>query len=368
MVVTALGLLLGARADAGAVRSGAKQAWVEGRWLVPDDGAIAERVAETGGDVEGGELLLGRSVSSEGRSRAVVGGRSAPVGVLGELGDELVVVHGQADQQRLRSAAAQRDALDRFAGAPLQRALGEYRAAFTRLASGCRGARSACARRTTPAPARPTSCARRSTRSRPPIRSPVKTSSSPNAPTGSRNLEELRLAAAQAQGARLGRGPRRRRSRRGRARRQRAPAPRPRRRARRRARADRRGAAERRLPARGCRDRALRLPRRPRRRRRARARDRAGAPRRSSRRSSAGTAAPSTRCSSSGAPAGSGSSSSTATTSASRASRHPSRRSRPRSTGSPAGSPSCAPTPQRASPTRSPPSSRPSRCPTPASP
>ena len=130
MVVTALGLLLGARADAGAVRSGAKQAWVEGRWLVPHDGAIAERVAETGGDVEGGELLLGRSVSSEGRSRAVVGGRSAPVGVLGELGDELVVVHGQADQQRLRSSAAQRDALDRFAGAPLQRALGEYDAAF----------------------------------------------------------------------------------------------------------------------------------------------------------------------------------------------------------------------------------------------
>ncbi len=131
MVVTALGLLLGARADAGAVRSGAKQAWVEGRWLVADDGAIAERVAETGGEVEAGELLLGRSVSAEGRSRAVVGGRSAPVGVLSELGDELVVVHGQADQQRLRSAVAQRDALDRFAGAPLQQALAEYRSAFT---------------------------------------------------------------------------------------------------------------------------------------------------------------------------------------------------------------------------------------------
>jgi DNA repair protein RecN (Recombination protein N) len=130
MVVTALGLLLGARADAGAVRSGAKQAWVEGRWLVPDDGSIAERVAETGGEVEAGELLLGRSVSAEGRSRAVVGGRSAPVGVLGELGDELVVVHGQADQQRLRSSVAQREALDRFAGAPLQAALAEYREAF----------------------------------------------------------------------------------------------------------------------------------------------------------------------------------------------------------------------------------------------
>lgn len=130
MVVTALGLLLGARADAGTVRAGAKQAWVEGRWLVPEDGSIAERVAETGGDVEAGELLLGRSVSAEGRSRAVVGGRSAPIGVLGELGDDLVVVHGQADQQRLRSALAQREALDRFAGAPLQAALAEYREAF----------------------------------------------------------------------------------------------------------------------------------------------------------------------------------------------------------------------------------------------
>jgi DNA repair protein RecN (Recombination protein N) len=132
MVVTALGLLLGARADAGTVRSGAKQAWVEGRWFVPEDGAVAERVAETGGEIESGELLLGRSVSSEGRSRAVVGGRSAPIGVLTELGDELVVVHGQADQQRLRSAVAQREALDRFAGAPLQAVLAEYGAAYAK--------------------------------------------------------------------------------------------------------------------------------------------------------------------------------------------------------------------------------------------
>ncbi|MFB9310193.1 DNA repair protein RecN (Recombination protein N) [Agromyces hippuratus] len=130
MVVTALGLLLGSRSDAGAVRAGAKQAWVEGRWLVPDHGVVAERVAETGGEIEAGELLLGRSVSAEGRSRAVVGGRSAPVGVLSDLGDELVVVHGQADQQRLRSAVAQREALDRFAGPKLQSVLDEYRAAF----------------------------------------------------------------------------------------------------------------------------------------------------------------------------------------------------------------------------------------------
>ncbi|WP_394551705.1 DNA repair protein RecN [Agromyces sp. MMS24-JH15] len=132
MVVTALGLLLGARADAGTIRSGAKQAWVEGRWYLPEAReAVRERVADAGGEIEAGELLLGRSVSAEGRSRAVVGGRSAPVGVLADLGDDLVVVHGQADQQRLRSAAAQREALDRFAGPDLQAVLVEYGAAFS---------------------------------------------------------------------------------------------------------------------------------------------------------------------------------------------------------------------------------------------
>lgn len=127
MVVTALGLLLGSRADSGAVRLGSDQALVEGRWRVDPEGAVAERVRDAGGDIDGDELILSRSLSSEGRSRAVVGGRSAPVGVLTEIGEQLVVVHGQSDQLRLRSTAAQRDTLDRFAGAELQAVLGDYR-------------------------------------------------------------------------------------------------------------------------------------------------------------------------------------------------------------------------------------------------
>ncbi|RZI87828.1 MAG: DNA repair protein RecN, partial [Microbacterium sp.] len=135
MVVTGLGLLLGQRADSGAVRSGAPQASVEGVWIVPENGPVAERVREAGGDVEpsgGGkaELYLGRTISSEGRGRATVGGRTAPAGVLSDLADQLVVVHGQSDQLRLRSAAAQRDALDRFAGAPVAAALDDYRSAL----------------------------------------------------------------------------------------------------------------------------------------------------------------------------------------------------------------------------------------------
>ncbi|WP_395638550.1 DNA repair protein RecN [Pseudolysinimonas sp.] len=137
MVVTALGLLLGERGDSGAVRSGSAQATVEGRWQVAADGPVADRVRDAGGDVDPGpdgraDLVLGRSVGSDGRSRATVGGRSAPVGVLAELAPQLVVVHGQSEQIRLKSAVAQREALDRFAGAPFAAVLGDYQDAFQR--------------------------------------------------------------------------------------------------------------------------------------------------------------------------------------------------------------------------------------------
>lgn len=132
MIVTALGLLLGERADSAAIRSGSAQAVVEGRWLVDPDGAVAERVRDAGGDLDDRDLILGRSVSAEGRSRAFVGGRSAPIGVLNEIGQQLVVVHGQSDQIRLRSATAQREALDRFGGETLEALLTEYSAVFRR--------------------------------------------------------------------------------------------------------------------------------------------------------------------------------------------------------------------------------------------
>lgn len=135
MVVTGLGLLMGARSDAGTVRSGADQAAVEGVWIVPAEGAVSDRVADAGGEVEPigdgrAELYLARTVTAEGRSRASVGGRTAPAGVLADLAEHLVVVHGQSDQLRLRSAAAQRDALDRFGGEPIDGALEQYRVDF----------------------------------------------------------------------------------------------------------------------------------------------------------------------------------------------------------------------------------------------
>ena len=135
MVVTALGLLLGERSDSSVLRQGTGAAVVEGHWQIDPNGAVAERVRDAGGDMDEGELILGRSISQEGRSRAIVGGRTSPVSVLNEIGQQLVVVHGQSDQVRLRSATAQREALDRFAGAELSGLLGDYQDTYRRWQS-----------------------------------------------------------------------------------------------------------------------------------------------------------------------------------------------------------------------------------------
>ena len=130
MVVTAVGLLLGARSDAGAVRSGAKSASAEATVKLDAGHPAVARAREAGADIEdvdgGAELLLARTVGADGRSRAYLGGRAAPVGVLGEIGETLVVVHGQSEQIRLKSPVAQRGALDKFAGEGLAGTLGNY--------------------------------------------------------------------------------------------------------------------------------------------------------------------------------------------------------------------------------------------------
>ena len=128
MVLNALGLLLGERSDSSAIRKGQEQAFVEGRWLLAD--SALKRIRELGIELDDQELLVNRSVSAEGRSRAALSGKSVPVGILSEIGDQLVVVHGQSDQIRLRSAAAQREALDQFAGDGLAKVLLEYSAVY----------------------------------------------------------------------------------------------------------------------------------------------------------------------------------------------------------------------------------------------
>ncbi|MBT2447025.1 DNA repair protein RecN [Streptomyces sp. ISL-43] len=133
MVVTSLGLLLGGRADPALVRIGAKAAVVEGRIVMRPDAPAALRAEEAGAELDDGALLISRTVSAEGRSRAHVGGRSVPVGLLAELAEDLVAVHGQTDQQGLLRPARQRQALDRYAGDAVAVPLEKYAAAHRRL-------------------------------------------------------------------------------------------------------------------------------------------------------------------------------------------------------------------------------------------
>ncbi|MFI1683122.1 DNA repair protein RecN [Streptomyces sp. NPDC020607] len=133
MVVTSLGLLLGGRADPALVRIGAKSAVVEGRIAVPAGASAVVRAEEAGAELDDGALLISRTVSAEGRSRAHLGGRSVPVGLLAELADDLVAVHGQTDQQGLLRPARQRAALDRYAGDAVTGPLTKYTAAYRRL-------------------------------------------------------------------------------------------------------------------------------------------------------------------------------------------------------------------------------------------
>ena len=126
MIVAGLGLLLGARADASLVRNGQDRALVQGRWEVGE--LMAEAVEALGGDLDDGvELATLRQVSSQGRSRATVGGAQVPVSTLAGLLAELATIHGQSEQVRLSSPERQRELLDAFA-APA--ALEDYRRDF----------------------------------------------------------------------------------------------------------------------------------------------------------------------------------------------------------------------------------------------
>jgi len=116
MVVDALSLLLGERADAGIVRVGRPAALVEGRVAVEPRGQAAQALAAAGVDDEEGEVVVARQVMAGGGSRAQLQGRMATVGAVAEVMRALVEVHGQHEFQRLLRPSVQLDLLDRFAG------------------------------------------------------------------------------------------------------------------------------------------------------------------------------------------------------------------------------------------------------------
>ncbi|WP_459611918.1 DNA repair protein RecN [Corynebacterium urogenitale] len=118
MVVTSLRLLSGNRADASRVRSGADRAVVEGVFSFDASRSpeIADLVEEIGGYVDEGEIIASRTVTSAGRSRAHLAGKTVAAGVLGDFSAGVITIHGQNDQLRLIDPVKQLSAVDEFAG------------------------------------------------------------------------------------------------------------------------------------------------------------------------------------------------------------------------------------------------------------
>ena len=116
IVVDALGLLLGARASADAVRTGEARARVAGIFDVRESAALRQALDPAGLEIEDGELLIEREILASGKSRAFVNSRPVAAALLKELAPLLADIHGQHDQQLLFLADAQRDMLDLFAG------------------------------------------------------------------------------------------------------------------------------------------------------------------------------------------------------------------------------------------------------------
>jgi DNA repair protein RecN (Recombination protein N) len=120
MLVDALALLLGGRADSGAVRTGRNRAVIEGVFEQVAPG-IRQLIETLGLDLEDDRVVIRREIAAEGRSRAWVNGSPTTISVLAELGSRLVDLHGQHETQSLLSGDTQRDLLDAFVGAAAER-------------------------------------------------------------------------------------------------------------------------------------------------------------------------------------------------------------------------------------------------------
>lgn len=119
MVLTALNLVLGGKADSALVRHGQERAVANATFNIPTE--FASRFDEKGIISEDGELILTRTVNKDGKSKAVASGSAVSASALQEIAEELVMVHGQAASQTLTKASKHLELLDLFAGTSLEK-------------------------------------------------------------------------------------------------------------------------------------------------------------------------------------------------------------------------------------------------------
>ena len=128
MVLTALSLVLGGKADSSLVRIGQERLVASATFRVQPK--VEEIASDMGASIEDGELILSRTLNVQGKSRASAGGVSVPASVLSDLGEELIEIHGQAASMSITKVAKQREILDRYAGSQFTEVHDHYKVAF----------------------------------------------------------------------------------------------------------------------------------------------------------------------------------------------------------------------------------------------
>jgi DNA repair protein RecN (Recombination protein N) len=124
MILTALSLLLGAKSDSSLVRHGSERLLTSATFSIP--ASLSAQIEDLGGLVEDGSLILTRSVSSDGKSKATASGATVNASTLGEITEPLIAIHGQSANTQIVKSVRQRELLDLFAGSDLQLTLSNY--------------------------------------------------------------------------------------------------------------------------------------------------------------------------------------------------------------------------------------------------
>jgi DNA repair protein RecN (Recombination protein N) len=124
MILTALSLLLGAKSDSSLVRHGSERLLTSATFSIP--ASLSAQIEDLGGLVEDGSLILTRSVSSDGKSKATASGATVNASTLGEITEPLIAIHGQSANTQIVKSVRQRELLDLFAGTDLQLTLSDY--------------------------------------------------------------------------------------------------------------------------------------------------------------------------------------------------------------------------------------------------
>ena len=128
MILTALSLLLGAKSDSSLVRHGAERLVASATFSIPD--SLSAQINDLGGLVEDGSLILTRSVSTDGKSKATASGATVNASTLGEITEPLIAIHGQSANTQIVKSVRQRELLDLFAGNDLTAVINGYAESF----------------------------------------------------------------------------------------------------------------------------------------------------------------------------------------------------------------------------------------------